>query len=59
MPITLPKSTIDIENERKEFIQEIIDRYLYLGPKERKRYIARIQQLNSIYKVTERKLHAN
>ena len=46
-----------IEQKRKEFLQEIIDRYLYLSPSEREAYIESINELNSKYQIEKRKLH--
>ena len=46
-----------IEQKRREFIQEIIDRYLYLPSDEREAYINSINELNSKYEIKKRKLH--
>ena len=55
----IKKTTIDIEMERREFIQEIIDRYLYLNKQERAEYVEAINRLNDVYKISTRKLQLN
>jgi len=45
-----------IEEKRREFLQEIIDRYLYLSPNNREAYIKSITELNNKFKIEKRQL---
>ena len=40
---------VDIFQERKEFIQEVIDRYVGLKGVERIKYISKIKEINKKY----------